>query len=128
MKRLLSLFGGAAAVAGLMLAQGATAPASATGMGLQGSDKRDCPTITCTLPIPDFGGGTISVDADSDGRGRATWVLLNKWGDQFCKTEFRLEDPPQSWNCSGLAGGNYRLTLVRNTGVDTHWAWIGARW
>ncbi|WP_414942478.1 hypothetical protein [Amycolatopsis sp. cmx-11-51] len=134
-RRLLGLLGGLAAVAGTTLTGAGTAvaapavePAAAGEVGTQAAFRRDCPTITCTLGVPDFPGGTMSVDADADGRGQATWVLMNKWGHQYCKTPFRLEAPAQSWVCHNMPGGNWRLTLVLNYGQDTHWAQIGARW
>ena len=81
---------------------------------------------TCALAIPNFPGGTISIDVDADGFGTGHWILFQHGAWRSCETDFDLVAPPQSWTCSNLPADNY---VLRSSGqVTTTFHELGARW
>lgn len=69
-----------------------------------------------------FPGGRISIDADTDGAGNASWKL-DRAGDnaRACTGRFDQIAPPQSWVCD-IPAGDYYLRVKGNDGSEAHGA------
>jgi hypothetical protein len=79
------------------------------------------------MAIPDFPGGTISVDVDANGTGTGHWALdlMYHGSIRMCETDYDLKAPAQSWICNGLWSGNY--TLVNVVQINSTWSRQGVR-
>jgi hypothetical protein len=83
-------------------------------------------TFRCELQIPDFPGGTMSIDVDADGHGTGHWILFWNGSWRACETDYDLVAPAQSWVCNNLPSGNY---VLFNAGqLDTTFHELGVRY
>ena len=107
------------AVAAAMLA---LLPAAAFAVG----NSRMCPAANwCAVKATGFPGGTISVDADSGGRGTANWVMYGPNGYK-CSRSFPASQAIASWSCNNAPAGTYSATVT--PGEPGQRLAIGIRW
>jgi hypothetical protein len=116
----------AAAAAGLLVLAGTATAAEAAQFTKTCNEAPGTTLESCVMAIPDFPGGTISVDVDANGTGTGHWILMYHGSIRTCETDYDLKAPAQSWICNGLRSGNY--TLVNVVQINSTWSRQGVRW
>ena len=82
--------------------------------------------LACSMAIPSFPGGTMSIDVDANGSGTGHWILFKHGSLRACETDYDLVAPAQSWVCHNLGADNYVLYNVVQP--SSTWARQGVRW
>lgn len=77
----------------------------------------------CEIEIDIFPGGTLSIDADAHGTGRASWAVDHGM-QPVCSTGFDAAAPPQSWVCHNVPAGHLRAVVSGGSNPLN----IGLRW
>ena len=85
---------------------------------------QDCPQSYCSVvQVDGFPGGTLSVDADVHGEGKARFQV---WGPNsyYCSGTFEAVWGPGSWLCFNAPAGRYAASVEGPQGPSN----IGLRW
>ncbi|MEQ0557921.1 hypothetical protein ABJI51_02475 [Amycolatopsis sp. NEAU-NG30] len=83
-----------------------------------------CPQSYCSVvQVDGFPGGTLSVDADVHGEGKARFQV---WGPNgyYCTLTFEAAAGPGSWLCFNAPAGRYAASVEGPQGSSN----IGLRW